>query len=396
MSESPISYGSSVSESFAANIDERILRLANQLSVIHGNVRVTKEASGIHLYLPSPICLREYGSSELYKMHLALNADKYLEGTDVCGMCMKTNKPYSVSDLLTMRSVKDRGFTVETQHRLIVKDNSNYLEEDENGNRIPKPPGDVIPLTELPETHPAIRYVRSRDFDPATLYQQFGASYCVAAREDYPTRRLPGGFYITPQCRIIFYIYVNGVRVGWQGRILEFSENGVKSYYHPTYDKWVPMEERVSGKYKPLAEVGEGWNPAKYIHAPGTNTTHALMGYDAALKHNKETGNNYIGLTEGPLDSARLGTPFCAVMGKHFNSDKASLLRKFDKVILAVQNDEASKTLLDEVTSVVSIYGNKPLKVIYPPEQYNDFGDMSERKVKQLIHPQIESYLKNG
>ena len=120
------------------------------------------------------------------------------------------------------------------------------------------------------------------------------------------------------------------------------------------------------------------------------------MGYDAAVKHSEDTGENYIGLTEGPLDSARLGVPFCAVMGKHFNSEKASLLRRFDKIVLAIQNDEASKTLLDEVTSVVSIYGNKPLKVIIPPKEYNDFGDMSENKVNQLIRPTIENYLKNG
>ena len=71
------------------------------------------------------------------------------------------------------------------------------------------------------------------------------------------------------------------------------------------------------------------------------------------------------------------------------------MLRKFDKVVLAVQNDEASKTLLDEVTSVMSIYGKKPLKVIYPPEQYNDFGDMSSKSVQSTITPTIEEYL-NG
>ena len=394
-----ITYANSVSEAVRSGMDQRVLRLANRLSVIHGNVRITKEASGIHLYLPSPICLREYGKSEMYKMHLAVNVDKYLKGTDVCALCMKTNKPYSVSDLLTMRTAEARGFGEDAQHRLVIKDNTNYLETDENGNKIPKPPGKVIPLTELEEDHPAIKYVRSRDFDPVSLHEQFNASYCIEARPDYPEKRLPGGFYVTPKARIIFYIYVDGVRVGWQGRILDFVDhtNGLKYYYHPSYERWVPMEYRneQSGKFTPLPEVGEGWNPAKYIHAPGTNTKQALMGYDSAVKHIQKTGRNYIGLTEGPLDSARLGVPFCAVMGKHFNSDKAKMLRKFDKVVLAVQNDEASKTLLDEVTSVMSIYGKKPLKVIYPPEQYNDFGDMSSQSVQSTITPIIEEYL-NG
>jgi hypothetical protein len=396
MSESQLEYASSIAESQRLGMDSRIVRLANQLSRIHGKVRITKEASGVHLYMASPICLKEYGKAELYKMHLALNADKYLKGVDLCGMCMKTNKPYSVEDLLSMKTSEQRGFT-DVQHRVTIKDNNNYLEEDENGNKIPKPPGNVIPLTELPDDHPAIQYVRSRDFDPSELYKQFKASYCTRAREDYPTKRLPGGFYITPQCRVIFYIYVNGVRMGWQGRIMEFVDNGVKSYYHPTYDRWVQMEHKSdTGKFVPLPEVANGWNPAKYIHAPGTNTTHALMGYDAALQHQKETGENYIGLTEGPLDSARLGVPFCAVMGKHFNSDKASLLRKFDKVILAVQNDEASKTLLDAVTSIISIYGKKPLKVIAPPAEYNDFGEMPQHLVDELVKPEIRKYLEDN
>ena len=396
MSESLISYAGSINEAVRSGMDERVLRLASQLSVIHGNVRVTKEASGIHLYLPSPICLREYGKAEMYKMHLALNVDKYLKGNDMCAMCMKTNKPYSVHNLLTMKSCEERGFGDDAQHRVVIKDNSNYLETDADGNKIPKAPGEVVPLTDLDDSHPAIQYVRSRQFDPVELYKQFNASYCVRARPDYPTRRLPGGFYITPQCRIIFYVYVNGVRVGWQGRILEFSENNIKSYYHPGYDKWVPMEERSdSGKFVPLSEVGDGWDPAKYIHAPGTKTTHALMGYDAAVEFNKDRTTKYIGLTEGPLDSARLGVPFCAVMGKHFNTDKAKLLRRFDKIVLAVQNDEASKTLLDEVTSVMSIYGRKPIKIINPPEQYNDFGDMPMSQVERIVLPEIEEYL-NG
>jgi len=391
-----ISYSSSVSEVAKAGLDPRVLRLANRLSVIHGNVRITKESSGIHLYMPSPICLREYGKSELYKMHLAVNVDKYLQGKDVCALCMKTNKPYSVNDLLTMRTVQSRGFSVDSQHRLTIKDNTNYLETDEHGNKIPKAPGKVIPLTELDEDHPAIKYVRSRDFCPVSLHKQFGAAYCVEARPDYPERRLPGGFRITPTGRIIFYIYVDGVRVGWQGRILEFSDSNtnLKYYFHPSYERWVPMETKnEQGKYVPLPDVGEGWNPAKYIHAPGTDTKHALMGYDAAVKELNNSGESYIGLTEGPLDSARLGVPFCAVMGKHFNSDKAKMIRKFDKVILAIQNDDASKTLLDEVKSVMSIYGSKRLKIINPPEQFNDFGDMPSSLVDNTIKPIIKSFI---
>ena len=79
MSETQLEYASSIAESQRLGMDSRIVRLANQLARIHGKVRITKEASGVHLYMASPICLREYGKAELYKMHLALNADKYLQ-----------------------------------------------------------------------------------------------------------------------------------------------------------------------------------------------------------------------------------------------------------------------------------------------------------------------------
>ena len=392
MSEATITYSSAMTEASRTDISEDVMRLAQQLSVKHGNVRITKEASGIHFYLASPICLKDYGQSELYKMHLAVNVDKWKAGTDVCGMCMKTNKPYSVSDLLRMKNLTSRGYDG-AQHRIIIKKDDNNLEEDKNGNKIPKAPGECVPIIDLDASHPVIKYVKSRDYDPELLYEQFRASYCIRARDDYPVKRLPGGFYITPQCRLIFYIYVDGVRRGWQGRILDFAEGGKKHYYHPNYEKWVPMEEQNEyGKWVALGEVGEGWNPAKYIHAPGTDTTKALMGFDAAVKFNESNGTSVLGLTEGPLDSARLGLPFCAVMGKHFNLEKAKLLRRFDKVMLAIQNDAASKTLLDEVTSVLSIYGI-PLEVIKPPTKYNDFGDMPSSVVDNTVRNKIRSFI---
>jgi len=392
MSQSVITYSPSLDEATRAGISRDALRLARELSIRHGNIRITKEASGIHFYMASPVCLQQYGPSELYKMHLAVNVDKYESGVDLCGMCMKTNTPYSVDDLRTMTNLKRRGFT-DAQHTITIKRNDNYLEKDKNGNSIPKPPGDVTPVIDLPDGHPVVAYIKSRDYDPQKLYDQFKAAYCTTARADYPTKRLSGGFSITPQCRLIFYIYVDGVRLGWQGRILDFSEDGTKHYYHPTYEKWVPMESKnASGKWVPLQNVADGWNPAKYIHAPGTNTTLALMGFDAAVEFNKDRNVKVIGLTEGPLDSARLGIPFCAVMGKHFSPDKAKLLRRFDKVVLAIQNDDASKTLLDEVTSVLSIYGVS-LKVIKPPKQYNDYGDMPQHIVDSVVKPEINEYL---
>ena len=47
--------------------------LAQRLAQRHGNVRITMEEGGIHLYMASPECLKRYGEEELSKMQLLLN-----------------------------------------------------------------------------------------------------------------------------------------------------------------------------------------------------------------------------------------------------------------------------------------------------------------------------------
>ena len=80
-----------------SEISDEILVLAQQLSRLHGRVRVAAESGGVHLYIASPICLAQFGPDELLpsKMHLAVNADKYLgrppyeTANDFAAMCMK-------------------------------------------------------------------------------------------------------------------------------------------------------------------------------------------------------------------------------------------------------------------------------------------------------------------
>ena len=71
--ESTIIMGSSCPE----EISDEIITLAQQLSRLHGRVRVAAESGGVHLYIASPICLSQFGPDELLpsKMHLAVNAD---------------------------------------------------------------------------------------------------------------------------------------------------------------------------------------------------------------------------------------------------------------------------------------------------------------------------------
>jgi len=76
-------------------LSDEVTELAYQLSNIHGRVRVTREASGLHFYIASPICLEDDGDIELTKLHCAINVDKYMAGEgNMVARCMKTGTPF--------------------------------------------------------------------------------------------------------------------------------------------------------------------------------------------------------------------------------------------------------------------------------------------------------------
>ena len=102
------------------------------------------------------------------------------------------------------------------------------------------------------------------------------------------------------------------------------------------------------------------------------------MGYDATKDH------EWIGITEGPLDAARLGPPFCAAMGKSLSEMQANLCRNRTKIVLAIQNDTASDQFK---VSAMGRFRNLgiPVIVIKPPDGYDDYGDMSQAQADEFI-----------
>ena len=385
-----ISKSSSITNS---EIPREAVLLAQRLAQRHGNVRITLEEGGIHLYMASPECLRRYGEEELSKMHLAVNSDKYhKDNEDWSAMCMKTDRPYKVSDLLTTKPLAQRGY-VGASNQIFKKDWRENMELDENGNLVPKSPGRLLlPLDSLPSSHHAVQYVHSRGFSVPSLCEQFDMHYSYAEREDLHYRYLGHGFRATPQERIIFYIDVHGQRRGWQARILEFVEDDIRYYFHPYRREWTAIEQKVDGQWVELnPDPSFKWNPAKYIIGHGVSRNDVLLGFDAALRYNKGRDQRVLGITEGPFDAARLGVPFCAVMGKHFSTKQLNLCMGFDLLILAMQNDQASERLKDSVTSRASIHKLKVVTV-RPPAEFNDFGDMSTADAKQHLNDSIKDY----
>ena len=93
---------------------------------------------------------------------------------------------------------------------------------------------------------------------------------------------------------------------------------------------------------------------------------------------NKDKEKSWIGLTEGPLDAARLGSPFCAAMGKSLSPKQADLCRLFEFVVVAIQNDEAGGQFRESAVKQLRNVG-LPVAVIEPPsDSIKDYGDMSQ------------------
>jgi hypothetical protein len=202
---------SSISED---GIPKQILDLADTLSRIHGEVVVTKESRGIHLYMACPHCLETEGARELDARHLAVNAERFfglgpfaaLAGTyniDRSALCMKETKPINVCDLLNMLPLEQRGIKASRERQVHVVSKEHRLVDDGRGNRIPEDPGTVIPINQLPDDHPAVVFVRSRGYEPEALYNHLQVSYCESEMPEDRSigrvyRRLPGGFFAIP------------------------------------------------------------------------------------------------------------------------------------------------------------------------------------------------------
>lgn len=403
---------------YNSTVPREVTRLAEALSRLHGPSIIRDEKNGYHIYLPSPECLKTDGRKELQSRHLTVNASKYCElpewvaknkkpyDKDFSAVCHKTDTKYRVSDLLDRRKFKpleERGIpNAGTSVTSAATARSASLVDDGRGNMIPAPPGEVVPITSLPPFHPAVEYLQQRGYNLQSLYHQLNCSFCVSEYpEDAETgiyyKRLPQGFRDTPQGRIIFYSFIEGVQVGWQARIMDRVVGNVKEYWHPYANQWVPMEGRdpVTNKWATLPGTnitGNGfnitWSPSKYKTAFGMSRNNTLMGVDAAVNWSKALGfpKSTAALVEGPLDAGRIGAGGIAMLGKYLSMEQADMLcKRFRRLLMVMDNDaageEATKrvkiVMMDRLTEVIFV------KV---PDEYKDIGEMTSLSAAALIY----------
>lgn len=410
---------SSESSAKHLNIPDKFKPLINKLLLIHGcgSIHFSQEKC-IELRLPDPLLLKEDGPKELISKHLYVNLTKYFEDKHYfAARCVKNGKIWSIIDLQNMEPIPDRKLgwdfhkyqsLLSSKEKLILTStcsSDSFMTLDENGNEIPEPPGTCIPITELPEDHPAIYYLLSRGFtikDLPRLQKQFNTSFCTKVNHKFQYFNEYQLLNKGPQGKLVFFIQQFGINKGWQCRFLEMNQNDCKYYYqYDTENKanciWVPVANKstVTNKYEPIYGVPNKLLKCKYVIGYGTKSSNCLMGFDAALgtSMDGETNpNNAIGLVEGVLDAGKLGAPFCSVQGNSLSKAQANLIvNNFDKVYYLRDHDEAGDNLAKTIETNLYQLGFTNLEEITYPNKYKDVGEISDPILLQSIREKIKS-----
>lgn len=402
----------------SGSIPAAVRSLAEDLARIHGPVRISSEANGLQIYIPDPDGLREDGIRAIQDPKLAINPELYLgigrfdvdeyptkenrrlyrefrsQGKEVpSAISMKTKKRWSVDALLTMVPIQKRMPNMNIRARVTIGTICKDMVYDKEGNLIPNWVGDTVPLHDLPKDHPAIKYLRSRNYDINTLEQQFEACYCFKClpEDRYLGRyyaKLPGGMRKCHQGRIILTIRMNGVRKGYQSRLIDKTENG-NYYVWSDKEEWLLIRKMnsdgtVSEMYPPTDEHPRGFEVPKYLNATGSKRNELLMGYDAALRFNKsrEYKDRYCILCEGPMDAARLGPPAIAILGASLSDVQAEFLKKeFGYICTCMDKDVAGRKCLDIINKRL------PERVghdVILPDGVKDAGDLAQSAVLNI------------
>ena len=391
------------------NIKVLIARLlsVHYVGTLHTHKSATSSVPDVELSIPDPELLKTDGPKELRSQHLYVNLSKYLnEGHKAAAHCVKTRKHYYVDSLLQMKPLLDRTselgwdpsrYTRHIKQRLLIP--SLMGDAEEEASEITTDiisPGTLIPITQLPSTHPAIMYLNSRGYtDLESLENQFSCGFCSEENPQFKhifgrdTASAKANFdpitYPSPQGRIVFFAKHFGVNALWQARVIEFVAGDDKFYYyHDAHDlskcglRLVAKYNSELKKFVAVPGVSNSAIKKKYVIAPGAKASQCLIGFDAALEWNKKhnTIKKVIGLCEGVLDAARLGPPFCSIMGAGVsNGQLYTIANTFDKVYFACDHDDAGNALRDTLVDnpIISLL---ELEEVNYPSCYKDLGEM--------------------
>lgn len=452
----------------AGHAPDAARQFAARMSEAQGcRVVLTAETGGYHLYLPCPDCLETHGERELNDPKYAINLTRHLgldQGSALLdkperrrgtadlmaayednerkdsrvGICMRTRQSkrphfWSVSELLQMRTISERHPDIHTRASVTggagSADREQYWKPDPvTGIKCPPPPGEVIPINQLPAHHPAAEYLISRDFNLDRLYEQFRCSFCV---KEYPEskedlifyRYMPGGWKDTPQHRIVFYSLINGTPMTWQARVVEHVDGNDRWMLHPykldrspdfaKVYKHAPFtyantHTRPNGNaaWIPVAPFDEldpdgvlKFQPSKYRTAK--HSSREMMGWDAAMARAAADPLPYkwCVMLEGPLDAARIGPGGIAVIGSSISPGNAAMVAaNFHIVFTAFDNDMAGRAATERVGKMIMSNSGRncvtQLCVPLPVTGGKDVGDMTQEAADEMMRKAIRKAMR--
>ena len=451
--------------STGGNAPDEVQKFVAKMAKAHDcKMLVARETNGYHLYIPCPHCLHTHGRREVADPKYSINVSMYLglgdafsdlkprglafdpvamekamastqtrdEKSSICMRTRQSKNPhrFKVSDLLSMSTVHQRHPDIMTKADVVGQVGSAEREghwelDPESGVMVPPPPGEVIPITELSEAHPAVEYLLGRGYNLQKLWEQFRCSFCI---EEYPEgqngiyyRKMPGGWKDTPQHRIIFYSLIKGVPMTWQARYPELiSEDGLNKYLlHPYrgspdddprggYTRNPFIMDQVATRANPQSawipvspfdetnqEGTLRFQPSKYRTAKYSQRQ--MMGWDAAVKRASDdpSPHKWVVLCEGPLDSARVGPGGVALIGSSISPDNAEkVASSFHIVFTAFDEDRAGKGATEKVGRM--LMGSKcrapliQLTIPLPIPSGKDIGEMTQEAFDAMLSKAIK------
>ena len=197
-----------------------------------------------------------------------------------------------------------------------------------------KPPGDIIPFDSLPENHPAAEYLKSRNFEPASLSTRYGVGFCKTASPLFPLMR--GRIYIP--------ILTNGTLVGWQGRA-----------------------------------VGDTHRGPKYYNLPGIKKSRILYNLDTASKQ------DFAVIVEGIPSVWRVGDRAVCLFGKSLSHwQRMTIATAFNSkpVFIVLDNDAQDQT--ESMYAALTSVGMKQVVPVFLPDQ-RDPADYEKEELISIL-----------
>lgn len=200
-------------------------------------------------------------------------------------------------------------------------------------HRAVTPPGEICSIAGLPEFHPAVKYVRSRNFDPALLDREFQVGVCTYITE---------AAYKIMLNRLYIPIRFNGELVSWQGRA-----------------------------------IGDAFGP-KYFNCPGTSKSRILYNYDRAREQ------PYVVVVEGVPSVWRIGAPAVCIFGKTMSLwQQTTLSTAWAGKPIVLMLDHDAREQMEQATAALQARGADVRPVFLPDSR--DPADYTRAEIQGLI-----------